>query len=102
CDHGARSVNSLFDDDIAIPGKHGTLMFGRLLKGELWVREFIDTDEAPAPQPAANGEPAAVSEDPAQTGEPAEVEEAPKSDYAPNPGKQLDLRSEVDAHTWRR
>lgn len=98
----APSVNALFDDYIANPSNHGTMMFWRLLNVELWMREFIDTDEAPAPQPAAHGEPAAVSEDPAQTGEPAEVEEAPKSDYAPNPGKQLDLRSEVDAHTWRR
>src|SRR5699024_1523711 len=77
------------------------MMFWRLLNVELWMREFIDTDEAPAPQPAAHGEPAAVSEDPAQTGEPAEVEEGPKSDYAPNPGKQLDPRSEADAQTWR-
>src|SRR5699024_10850501 len=96
------SVNALFDDYIANPGNHGTMMFWRLLNVELWMREFIDTDEAPAPQPAAHGEPAAVSEHPAQTGEPAEVEEAPKSDYAPNPGNQLDDRSRLDAHTRRR
>src|SRR5699024_11833865 len=53
----APSVNALFDDYIANPGNHGTMMFWRLLNVELWMREFIDTDEAPAPQPAAHGQP---------------------------------------------
>src|SRR5690625_5853507 len=36
----APSVNALFDDYIANPGNHGTMMFWRLLNVELWMREF--------------------------------------------------------------
>ena len=100
----SRSVLALFDDYMAHPDKHGTLMFWRLLNVELWMRAFFDQhpasragdeDEAPGVGAgdiaAAAG--AASQEDPA---------EAPKSDYDPNPDKQLDLVSEVDGHTWRR
>lgn len=100
----APSVLALFDDYIAHPENHGTLMFWRLLNVELWMRTFFDdadgagralggaaeTGAAPAVAPAA----AAVA--------PAEVDDEPKSDYAPNPDKQLDLTSEADGHDWRR
>ncbi|AXK44603.1 asparagine synthase (glutamine-hydrolyzing) [Brachybacterium saurashtrense] len=100
----APSVLALFDDYIAHPENHGTLMFWRLLNVELWMRTFFDdadgagralggsaeTGAAPAVTPAAAAE------------APVEEDEEPKSDYAPNPDKQLDLTSEADGHDWRR
>ncbi|MGO1599717.1 MAG: asparagine synthase-related protein, partial [Brachybacterium sp.] len=102
----AASVLALFDDYIAHPENYGTLMFWRLLNVELWMRTFFDdadgavralggsaeAEGAPAPAPAA----APAETDTAQEAEPS------KSDYVPNPGKQLDLVSDVDGHDWRR
>ena len=105
----APSVLALFDDYIAHPENHGTLMFWRLLNVELWMRTFFDDAEgatlalggsaetgaqaAPAvPAPAAG----------ADTAEQVEEPEAPKSDYVANPDKQLDLVSASDRHSWRR
>ena len=108
----AQSVVALFDDYIAHPENYGTLMFWRLLNVELWMRTFFDdadgagralgddaADPAPAPVIAPAVEPA--------EGEPAEQESAaeeiaPKSDYVANEGKELDLVSAADGHTWRR
>src|SRR5699024_7705281 len=109
----APSVNALFDDYIANPGNHGTMMFWRLLNVELWMREFIDGEETAAPQSAGPGEPAQIDQGDEtdqgdktdqgdETDQVTEVEQAPKSDYLPNPGKQLDLRSGADDRTWRR
>ena len=100
----APSVLALFDDYIAHPENHGTLMFWRLLNVELWMRTFFDDAEGAArplggsvegqaaPAPAPVSMPAAATED----------EIVPKSDYVANPDKQLDLVSEVDGRTWRR
>ena len=41
----APSVLALFDDYIAHPENHGTLMFWRLLNVELWMRTFFDDAE---------------------------------------------------------
>ncbi|MGO3503491.1 MAG: asparagine synthase (glutamine-hydrolyzing), partial [Brachybacterium tyrofermentans] len=38
----APSVVALFEDYIANPGNHGTMMFWRLLNVELWMRTFFD------------------------------------------------------------
>lgn len=83
-----RSVLALFDDFAANPGKHGTLMFWRLLNVELWMRAYIDQ---PGQEPATAPKQVA-----------AEPEELAKSDYDPNPDKQLDLVSAADHRTWRR
>lgn len=99
----APSVLALFDDYIAHPENHGTLMFWRLLNVELWMRTFFDDADGAAQalggtehQPAEAPAPAAASA-PA-----AEEETPPKSDYVANPGKELDLVSEADGRTWRR
>ncbi|MDN5686330.1 MAG: asparagine synthase (glutamine-hydrolyzing) [Brachybacterium sp.] len=122
----APSVVALFEDYIAHPGNHGTMMFWRLLNVELWMRTFFDDpenssrslgDEAAADERAAlatAGETAAADEpgttaavgtgtaaDPA-SGSAAADSEHPKSDYVANPDKQLDLVSDADRHTWRR
>ena len=102
----APSVLALFDDYIAHPENHGTLMFWRLLNVELWMRTFFDDAEgatralggsADEAALAAAPAPAAVAAEPA-----AEEEVVPKSDYVANEGKQLDLVSEADGRTWRR
>ena len=98
----APSVNALFDDYIANPGNHGTMMFWRLLNVELWMREFIDRDDPAAPRATLGGETAEGEEAPEGEGSEKSEEETPKSDHAPNPGKQLDLLSDADARTWRR
>ncbi|HEX7350156.1 asparagine synthase (glutamine-hydrolyzing) [Brachybacterium sp.] len=106
----APSVLALFDDYIAHPENHGTLMFWRLLNVELWMRTFFDDADGAtralggsaeiAAQPAPDAAPAAA---PVAATSPGEDElEQPKSDYVANPDKQLDLVSETDGHTWRR
>ena len=99
----APSVLALFDDYIAHPENHGTLMFWRLLNVELWMRTFFDDAEGAtqslggsAEQPAEA--PAAV----AAHAPAAEEETVAKSDYVANPDKELDLVSEADGRTWRR
>lgn len=98
----SRSVLAMFDDYMANPDKYGTLMFWRLLNVELWMRAFFDQDAAPS----AAIEGAAASAPGVATAEPDDAEgddaEAPKSDYDPNPEKQLDLVSAADGHAWRR
>ena len=83
----APTVIALFDDAIAHPENHRLSMFWPLLHLELWLREFLDEqlegDEAT---------PAADEEEP----------EVAKPDHLPNPGKELDLVSEVDSRRWRR
>jgi asparagine synthase (glutamine-hydrolysing) len=88
----APSVVALFEDYIAHPENHGTLMFWRLLNIELWMREFFDG--APGRDEVAAGTGAVARE--------SAEDEAPKPDHEPNPGKELDLVSEVDGRTWRR
>lgn len=93
----SRSVLALFDDYMANPDKHGTLMFWRLLNVELWMRAFFD---GPAGASAATDDPAAIA---ATSGADADEQDEPaKSDYDPNPEKQLDLVSAADGRTWRR
>ncbi|MDO5661221.1 MAG: asparagine synthase (glutamine-hydrolyzing) [Brachybacterium sp.] len=91
----APTVLALFDDYVKNPENHGTLLFWRLLNVELWLRAFIDQ----APETSAVEEGTAVIQDAA--GEAADATPA-KSDYAPNPGKELDLTSSYDGRTWRR
>ena len=119
----APSVLALFDDYIAHPENHGTLMFWRLLNVELWMRTFFDdadgaaralggsadTDAAAAPETvprdsatAPSGESAGRTAAASAAGAAATQEEPPKSDYVANPDKQLDLVSEADGHSWRR
>ncbi|WP_193104211.1 asparagine synthase (glutamine-hydrolyzing) [Brachybacterium sp. FME24] len=100
----APSVIALFEDYIANPGNHGTMMFWRLLNVELWMRTFFDDTEgssrALGDQAAADEQEALAAAAPAPVPEPEDEE--PKSDYVANPDKQLDLVSESDAHSWRR
>ncbi|MGO2771831.1 MAG: asparagine synthase (glutamine-hydrolyzing) [Brachybacterium tyrofermentans] len=105
----APSVVALFEDYIANPGNHGTMMFWRLLNVELWMRTFFDDAEGST---RALGDPAAADEQaelaaaaaaaPVDAAREPETEEEPKSDYVANPAKELDLVSEPDGHTWRR
>ncbi|WP_114855277.1 asparagine synthase (glutamine-hydrolyzing) [Brachybacterium sp. YJGR34] len=107
----ARSVLALFDDYIAHPENHGTLMFWRLLNVELWMRTFFDDAEGAgralgehaAPERTATT-PTAGDRDSSPAVEPVPVPapEEPKSDYVANPEKELDLVSAADGHTWRR
>jgi asparagine synthase (glutamine-hydrolysing) len=85
----APSVIALFEDYIEHPENHGTLMFWRLLNIELWMREFFDS--APGRRRAVEAPEAA-----------APAEEPAKADHEPNPGKELDLVSDVDGRRWRR
>lgn len=90
----APTVRAVHADCMQHPERHETLTLWRLVSLELWMREFLDP--APGiPAPSTARQPAA--EDDAQ-------EQAPiaKSDYEPNDGKQLDLVSAEDGHTWRR
>ena len=102
----APSVNALFDDYIANPGNHGTMMFWRLLNVELWMREFFDRDEVIAPAAETAGAQLTEATQGTEQSEQAEraeqIEDVAKSDYEANPDKQLDLHSEADGHTWRR
>lgn len=105
----APSVVALFEDYIANPGNHGTMMFWRLLNVELWMRTFFDDAEGSA---RALGDRAAADEQaelasaaaaaPVRAARDPEAEEEPKSDYVANPAKELDLVSESDGRTWRR
>ncbi|ATG52553.1 asparagine synthase (glutamine-hydrolyzing) [Brachybacterium vulturis] len=101
----AASVLALFDDYIAHPENHGTLMFWRLLNVELWMRTFFDDADGAvralggSADADADGAPASA---PAAAAAPEAETEAPKSDYVANPGKQLDLVSAADGHPWRR
>src|SRR5699024_4383054 len=74
---------------IAHPDNHGTLMFWRLLNVELWMRAFIDVDDAGTSGGAVTARDAA----------PAAIEPV-KPDQDPNPGKELDLAA--DDRSWRR
>ncbi|GAA1315317.1 asparagine synthase (glutamine-hydrolyzing) [Brachybacterium tyrofermentans] len=105
----APSVVALFEDYIANPGNHGTMMFWRLLNVELWMRTFFDDaegstralgDRAAADEQAELAAAAAAA--PVDAAREPETEEEPKSDYVANPAKELDLVSEPDGHTWRR
>ncbi|GAA1488547.1 asparagine synthase (glutamine-hydrolyzing) [Brachybacterium sacelli] len=99
----APSVIALFEDYIAHPGNHGTMMFWRLLNVELWMRTFFDDTESSSRSlgdEAAAEELAALEASAPPVAEP-EVE-VPKSDYDANADKQLDLVSDSDRHTWRR
>ncbi|MGO2312380.1 MAG: asparagine synthase (glutamine-hydrolyzing) [Brachybacterium tyrofermentans] len=105
----APSVVALFEDYIANPGNHGTMMFWRLLNVELWMRTFFDDaegstralgDRAAADEQAELAAAAAVA--PVDAAREPETEEEPKSDYVANPAKELDLVSESDGRTWRR
>lgn len=90
----APTVQAVHADCMQHPERHETLTLWRLASLELWMREFLDP--APGiPAPSTARQPAA--EDDTQ-------EQAPiaKSDYEPNDGKQLDLVSAEDGHTWRR
>lgn len=101
----APTVVALLDDFIAHPERHRTDMFWRLLSLELWMRTFLD-DPAGAARPlddqAAAAEQTALSAPTAAAPAAAPELEEPKSDYVANPGKQLDLLSAADGHTWRR
>lgn len=88
----ARSVLAFFDDVVAHPEHHRSEQIWRLLSLELWLRAVVD--------PRADEEPA-VPAAPVEELDPDRIE-APKADHEPNPGKQLDLVSTVDHHTWRR
>jgi asparagine synthase (glutamine-hydrolysing) len=92
----APSVVALFEDYIAHPENHGTMMFWRLLNIEVWMREFFDSSPG---RRSADQDTRAVGGTAAGT--PVE-EETAKPDHEPNPGKELDLVSEVDGHRWRR
>ncbi|MGO2718900.1 MAG: asparagine synthase (glutamine-hydrolyzing) [Brachybacterium tyrofermentans] len=105
----APSVVALFEDYIANPGNHGTMMFWRLLNVELWMRTFFDDaegstralgDRAAADEQAELAAAAAAA--PVDAAREPETEEEPKSDYVANPAKELDLVSESDGRTWRR
>ena len=100
----APSVLALFDDYIAHPENHGTLMFWRLLNVELWMRTFFDDREGAsrALGAAAGEEPAQSGSDPSHGPAQGAPEPEPKSDYVANPGKELDLVSAADGRTWRR
>ncbi|MGO2584197.1 MAG: asparagine synthase (glutamine-hydrolyzing) [Brachybacterium tyrofermentans] len=105
----APSVVALFEDYIANPGNHGTMMFWRLLNVELWMRTFFDDaegstralgDRAAADEQAELAAAAAAA--PVDAAREPETEEEPKSDYVANPAKELDLVSESDGRTGRR
>lgn len=100
----AASVLALFDDYIAHPENHGTLMFWRLLNVELWMRTFFDDAEGAVRALGGSAEAGAAAPAPAAVAAPAAQEpaETAKSDHVANPGKELDLVSEADGHTWRR
>ncbi|MGP9537838.1 asparagine synthase (glutamine-hydrolyzing) [Brachybacterium sp. AOP43-C2-M15] len=102
----APSVLALFDDYIAHPENHGTLMFWRLLNVELWMRTFFDDAEGAVRALGGSADEAATSPAPAPDAPRAvpavEPAEAAKSDYVANPEKELDLVSAVDSRTWRR
>ena len=98
----APSVLALFDDYIAHPENHGTLMFWRLLNVELWMRTFFDDTEGAARSLGGSAEGEAAPAPASQPAAASEDEVVPKSDYVANPDKQLDLVSEVDGGTWRR
>lgn len=97
----AASVLALFDDYIAHPENHGTLMFWRLLNVELWMRTFFDDADGAVRALGGSAE-AAGAPAPVLAPAPEETVEEPKSDHLANPGKELDLVSETDGHTWRR
>ena len=85
----APTVRALFEDFLAHPRRHDPERFWRLLNLELWLREAVDADAAPA------GPAAAVDE---AAGAPAPA----KPDHEPNPGKELDLVSAEDGRRYRR
>lgn len=92
----ARSVLALFDDLVQNPGTHDTAVFWRLLNLELWLRAFCDDAATAGYDPAGTAAaPAAEETDPDRI-------EQDKPDHEANPGKELDLVSEVDGHRWRR
>lgn len=74
------AVLTAFEEYLNDKNDADTMIFWRLLNVELWFREFIDTNEAPA-----------------------DVKEN-KSDYEANPGKDLDITvpEEVGGETFRR
>ena len=103
----APTVIALFEDYMKNPDNHGTLMFWRLLNVELWMREYIDSFSGQtqlADQSAAGEQPAAstVAQQVAAGSSLPQRDEPAKSDYVPNPGKELDLVSTLDQHTYRR
>lgn len=106
----APSVIALFEDATAHPGRHGTMLFWRLLNVELWLREFCDpaaadvVDGAVAAVASSSEDAAAPAQEPGdpaeKSGDPAE-EVVRKSDYEANPGKELDLVA-ADSRSYRR
>jgi asparagine synthase (glutamine-hydrolysing) len=68
-----------------LAGRSGaeTMMFWRLLNVELWLREFIDRDPSAG---ATDGDRAGPGDTPG-----THPQAAPKSDYVPNPDKELAL-----------
>ncbi|MBY0172160.1 hypothetical protein, partial [Micrococcus luteus] len=85
----APTVRALFEDFLAHPRRHDPERFWRLLNLELWLRDAVDADAAPA------GPATAVDEAPTA---PAPA----KPDHEPNPGKELDLVSAEDGRRYRR
>ncbi|MEE2569251.1 asparagine synthase (glutamine-hydrolyzing) [Pseudarthrobacter sp. J64] len=74
------AVLTAFEEYLNGKNDADTMVFWRLLNVELWFREFIDRNEAPADV------------------------KLNKSDYEPNPGKQLDITvpAEAGGETFRR
>ncbi len=85
----APTVRALFEDFLAHPRRHDPERFWRLLNLELWLRDAVDGEAAPAARPGA-----------AEEAEPAPA--AAKPDHEANPGKELDLVSEEDGRRYRR
>jgi len=75
------AVLRAFDAFVAGRASAETMTFWRLLNVELWLREFIDQE------PQAPGTGAAPEDDPGPPG--MHPQAPPKSDYAPNPEKEI-------------